>query len=183
MSELPIEDAVSNREDSFCRHFARMDNGAAAARAAGYAPSSAANQASKLLKRPEIKARVEGYRAEYLAEENEARLAVGPVYTLGELKNLYEDEETSDSVKLGAIKLMMQLNGLLTQKEEQQARDGHLKIIVGLDPAKAGLTGGEQQEGAATEAVEEEAVVEEEPPVSIPMDRVPVKQIILGGPR
>lgn len=53
---------LTDRQEIFCRHVARGASGAAAARAAGYAPGNAAQQGSSLLHQPHVRARIEELR-------------------------------------------------------------------------------------------------------------------------
>ena len=53
---------LTERQEIFCRHVARGASGAAAARAAGYAPGNAAQQGSNLLQQPHVRLRIEELR-------------------------------------------------------------------------------------------------------------------------
>ena len=64
---------LTPRQETFCQAYAVQPNGAAAARAAGYKASHAANQGSRLLKRPEIAERIAALAAG--AADREAALA------------------------------------------------------------------------------------------------------------
>ncbi len=64
---------LTHRQEAFAQAYAEEPNGAAAARAAGYAPSGAKQEASRLLADPDIAARVEALAL--AAAERRARVA------------------------------------------------------------------------------------------------------------
>ena len=72
---------LTQRQEAFAQAYAEEPNGAAAARAAGYAPSGAKQEASRLLADPDIAARIEALmlaaaeRRAHLADDLSAKLA------------------------------------------------------------------------------------------------------------
>jgi len=61
---LPALGVLKPQHEAFCQAYARVPNGAAAARAAGYSPGGAAYRARDLLKRSDIAVRVAELREE-----------------------------------------------------------------------------------------------------------------------
>lgn len=55
---------LTQRQEAFCQAYILFPNGATAARTAGYAPKSARSQASRLLARPAVAARLRSLRRE-----------------------------------------------------------------------------------------------------------------------
>ncbi len=62
---------LNPKQEAFCLAYAALANGAAAARIAGYAPANAAHQASKLLRRSGVMARLAEFRAQGAARRAE----------------------------------------------------------------------------------------------------------------
>jgi hypothetical protein len=70
-----IETELKLKHETFAQGYAIGVSGAEAARIAGYAPSNWSHQASELLRRPEVAARVVGLQGAYRAEQASRRAA------------------------------------------------------------------------------------------------------------
>lgn len=60
--------ALSEQHEIFCQHYVLSRNGTESAKHAGYSANSASNQASRLLKREEIKSRIEELEVDLTTE-------------------------------------------------------------------------------------------------------------------
>ncbi len=84
MPSTPSRPSLNVRQEAFCRAFAAVPNGSAAAREAGYSPAYAAHQASKLLRHAGVMGRLaelRAHHAEQRAEDSRALVAkLEPVY-------------------------------------------------------------------------------------------------------
>lgn len=71
------------RQENFCRRFVEYANAAVAARAAGYALESAKNHGYRLLKQPQIRARIADLQAELARETaTEDEVLIGKLETV-----------------------------------------------------------------------------------------------------
>jgi phage terminase small subunit len=97
------------RQERFCRHFVEFANATAAAKGAGYAPSSARNAGYRLLRQPRILRRIAEIQAE-IAPAHCRELDV----LLGKLETVYrraiEDHQFSAAAR--AIELQAKLAGV-----------------------------------------------------------------------
>ena len=97
------------RQERFCQRFVECANAAAAARAAGYTAQSARNAGYRLLRHPQIAARIAAIQAET------ARAACRNVdVLLGKLENVYrrsvDDHHFSTAAR--AVELQARISGL-----------------------------------------------------------------------
>jgi len=72
------------RQERFCREFVTYANGSTAAKEAGYAPRSARQHASRLLKNPRIRARIAALQTELVQDAAASRDIL-----LGKLETVY----------------------------------------------------------------------------------------------
>lgn len=92
--------------------YAVSGNGAEAAVAAGYAPKSAPQQASWLLKRPHVRAALEAERERLRAEAR-----VSPEKVIDQLWHLAQ-HATQDAAKVSALGHLVRVFGLATERHE-----------------------------------------------------------------
>lgn len=135
-SRLP---KISVGHDRFARYYAMFGKPAAAAVAAGYSKVSSKTQGHKLVNRPEVRMWIDYYIHRQMAEEADIRRELGRVYVLRKLKELVEDREVENSVKLGALKLLGTENGMFRERQEAQDREVPVKVFLGVDPARLGV--------------------------------------------
>ena len=116
----PGEPIRNAKREAFCQAYAAdpKGNATAAARAAGYADSAAANTGYRLLLCGEIKARIDEIRAEIVAAVPEADGA-GPDYVLGQLKRI-ADESGSDTARVRALELLGKVHRLFVEVTEER---------------------------------------------------------------
>ena len=76
---------LGRRREAFCRHYVACGVGAEAARLAGYYPRTAANRAYCLLRRDDLRERIDEIRAMLASQECEGRDAI-----VAKLENIYQ---------------------------------------------------------------------------------------------
>jgi len=131
-AEPPIEalepqDALTPRQELFCRHYAARPVATRAAMLAGYSTQSAASRGWKLLRHPLVLARL----AELRAKEN-LRYRIEPDTVHDKLEAVFFEalESGSHAAAIAALKLQATLGGLL-DKPRAAARAGEKEKIEG----------------------------------------------------
>ena len=123
---------LSDRQELFCRHVARGASGAAAARWAGYAPDSAAKQASVMLDRPHIRRRIEDLRVRReIARQAGIAEMVDRLRALAKLATAKGDYRTA----VRCIEIEGKATGLLPDKHSASPCGG----FAGSDPLLDGI--------------------------------------------
>ena len=101
---------LTNRAEAFCAAYARRPHGADAAREAGYGAADPARQASRLLVRPEIRARIAELSAAW--GDQRAELAGG---LTGKLEPVYDAALAAGDLDtvLQTVELQARIQGLV----------------------------------------------------------------------
>jgi hypothetical protein len=125
---------LTERQEIFCRHVARGASGAAAARWAGYAPDSAAKQASVMLDRPHIRRRVEDLRVRReIARQTGIAEMVDRLRALAKLATAKGDYRTA----VRCIEIEAKATGLIPDKHAASPCGGFAgsdPLLDGIDP-------------------------------------------------
>ena len=125
---------LTDRQEIFCRHVARGASGAAAARWAGYAPDSAAKQASVMLDRPHIRRRVEDLRVRReIARQTGIAEMVDRLRALAKLATAKGDYRTA----VRCIEIEAKATGLIPDKHAASPCGGFAgsdPLLDGIDP-------------------------------------------------
>lgn len=116
-----------NMVESFVHHFCTNGgNGAKAARDAGYSPNSCSQQASQMLKRPEVIAKVAAFRKK---TEEKALYNYGSAMEEAQRAMDFALQTDNASAFVKGVELRAKLTGLLIDRVD--ARVGHFQISIG----------------------------------------------------
>ncbi|MET4699259.1 hypothetical protein ABIE65_002289 [Constrictibacter sp. MBR-5] len=136
---------LTDRQEIFCRHVARGASGAAAARWAGYAPDSAAKQASVMLGRPHIRRRVEDLRVRReIARQTGIAEMVDRLRALAKLATAKCDYRTA----VRCIEIEAKATGLIPDKHAASPCGGFAgsdPLLDGIDPRWPGHAAAEAE--------------------------------------
>ena len=114
-----------SKQERFCQEYVRLNNGTQAAINAGYAKSGARTEASRMLAKPNIAARVAELQAEIKARtmlDVERRMEI--------LAKIATEEYESQNDRMRAIDLLNKMTGEYTQRHEIDMRARVEKIEV-----------------------------------------------------
>ena len=136
---------LTERQEIFCRHVARGASGAAAARWAGYAPDSAAKQASVMLDRPHIRRRIEDLRVRReIARQTGIAEMVDRLRALAKFATAKGDYRTA----VRCIEIEAKATGLIPDKNAASPCGGFAgsdPLLDGIDPRWPGHAAAESQ--------------------------------------
>ncbi|MET4700456.1 hypothetical protein ABIE65_003496 [Constrictibacter sp. MBR-5] len=136
---------LTDRQEIFCRHVARGASGAAAARWAGYAPDSAAKQASVMLDRPHIRRRVEDLRVRReIARQTGIAEMVDRLRALAKLATAKGDYRTA----VRCIEIEAKATGLIPDRHAASPCGGFAgsdPLLDGIDPRWPGHAAAEAE--------------------------------------
>ena len=113
---------LSEKMETFCRHYVLTHNASEAARIAGYSEATAASQASRMLKRDDIQARIQ----ELVDENPDDDLDV-----ISELEKqyYYASKQGHSNSALKALELIGRAKGNSTEKIDQTPEGMEKEII------------------------------------------------------
>ena len=118
----------SPKEERFCREYVIDYNGTKAAIRAGYKETNAANQATRMLKKAEVSARVRE-----LQQEVAQRLMLSQDYVVIQLVNTYNECKDTDDSKnaLKALELLGKHLGMFEKtRKPQDGSDEKLEDLL-----------------------------------------------------
>ena len=105
--------AIPPRRELFCQHYAAGAGGAEAVRRAGYSPNGAKQRACYLLRRAEIRLRIEALRAERRGKhKGHLDEAIGLVDAI--IADAMQNSKCSAALR--AVELKLRLNGVIRDK-------------------------------------------------------------------
>lgn len=107
---LEVRNRLTTKQIIFCKEYIKDNNGARAARAAGYSEDGAAVQASRNLKRPEVQAEIERNRLYSYSEneENIKNIKMELYRILNEARN--DPENDNYIIQLKVIDMLAKMN-------------------------------------------------------------------------
>lgn len=108
----PDEERLTEMQDKFCKAYSMHHNGGSAAREAGYAPGTEYVQATNLLKRPDIRSKIEEYEKLGLAEQGELNV-------VSEVQRQYKEAVDNNQTQ-NALKALELLAKITIKQEEPE---------------------------------------------------------------
>lgn len=117
---------LTPKQDLFCQEYLKDFNATKAAIRAGYSEKSAYSTAHEILKKPEIKEKIEAYSRQLFSQ-----IGVNTERILGELVAIAFSEETQPQVKIKALEILLErkkekLSSIETFRENAQRVLGSL---------------------------------------------------------